>query len=240
VGGKPPPLPADDPQAVAVAPALPREEQEAVNRAIDRGVAYLKKHARRGPMGNDRMDGLVPLVGLTLLECGVPADDPVVAEFAGAVRKGVPGLTKTYSLSLAILFLDRLGNNTDRPLIELLAARLMAGQNAAGGWTYDCPGLSREDARQLLDYLASHPLPLLAGSGPGDPAREGLRASGQRDLRRAGREETDQPLRTPGGEARAGGGGGRPPRTVGASTRGCADSPGAAAGPAPGTADRAL
>src|SRR5262249_46044245 len=46
--------------------------------------------------------------------------------------------TRTYELSLTIMFLDRLGDPFDRPIIQLLGIRLVAGQCKNGGWTYDC------------------------------------------------------------------------------------------------------
>src|SRR5262249_45108075 len=49
----------------------------------------------------------------------------------------------------ALLFLDRLGNPADVPLIESLAVRLLAGQEARGGWTYQCPPISAEEGRRL-------------------------------------------------------------------------------------------
>jgi hypothetical protein len=148
-----------EPVETALPNSLSEEEQREVNEAIERGVAYLRKHAPAGAMGNQRQPGLHPLVGLTLLECGVSPDDPTLASLIGAIRAGARKLIETYSLSLTILFLDRLGDSEDEKLIALLAARLIAGQNDAGGWTYGCPALSEADGRMLLSYLDSHPVP---------------------------------------------------------------------------------
>ncbi len=151
--------------------SLSEAEQKEVNEAIARGVAYLKKHTPKPPMGNLPKSGLHPLVGLTLLECGVPPDDPVVAGLTRAIRADAPRLSKTYSLSLAILFLDRLGEAQDEPLIRQLAARLIAGQDAAGGWTYGCPALSESDGQLLLAYLDSNPAPGASRAQPDDSAQ---------------------------------------------------------------------
>jgi hypothetical protein len=149
--------------------ALSEAEQQVVNEAIDRGVGYLKSHMPNTPMGNHRRSGAHSLFALTLLECGVPADDPALARLTRQIRTDAPRLSETYSLSLAILFFDRLGDPQDEPLIRRLAARLIAGQNAAGGWHYGCPALSENDSHLLLSYLETNPLAGLSRANPGLP-----------------------------------------------------------------------
>ncbi len=150
--------------------SLSEAEQKEVTRAIERGTAYLKKHSPAGPMGNHRFSGLHPLVGLTLLEGGVPADDLALSNLTRRIRADAAKLSETYSLSLAILFFDRLGDPQDKKLIRFLAARLIAGQNEAGGWSYDCPELSESDSQSLFDYLETNPVPGQSMKGsPGLP-----------------------------------------------------------------------
>jgi hypothetical protein len=96
--------------------------------------------------------GTYALAGLTLLACGVPADDRVVQGAAAAVRAGADRETRTYDLALSVLFLDRLGDAQDRELIRTCAMRLVASQNAAGGWDYDCPQVQMVQG-QLRDQL---------------------------------------------------------------------------------------
>src|SRR5262249_27000992 len=124
----------------------------------DRGVSFLRKAQRgEGYWGDARPEehrvGMAALPGLTLLECGAPANDPVVRRAAEYVRAAAPDLSHTYSISLAILFLDRLGDPADRPLIQTLALRLVAGQTSCGGWTYHCPVLKSGPERDLLTAL---------------------------------------------------------------------------------------
>src|SRR5579884_1644029 len=111
---------------------LSKEEQGRVDRAIDGGVAYLKRsQGKQGSWAGQweiHTVGYAALPGLTLLECGVPADDPVIRRAAELVRRDAPKLDFTYEIALSILFLDRLGDNKDRELIRTLAARLIAGQ----------------------------------------------------------------------------------------------------------------
>jgi hypothetical protein len=142
-----------------------------IDRAIQRGVIYLKKHqTKQGswPVGNqsdkqatppNQLDGsewvlgATALAGLTLLECGTPAKDLVVQKAAAFVRTGSIPATGTYSLSLSIMFLDRLGEAADIPLLESMTVRLLAGQDPAGGWTYYCPEISKEEKRRLAKVI---------------------------------------------------------------------------------------
>jgi hypothetical protein len=141
----------------AVKVALTAEEQK-INAAIERGVKYLKTNQ----LNSGRWDngphpvGYAALPGLTLLECGVPAKHPSVQLAAKFVRLNATKLDATYELALAILFLDRLGEPKDKALIQTLAARLIAGQNTTGGWTYRCQLLSPSDHKHLLAFLRRH------------------------------------------------------------------------------------
>jgi len=141
-------------------PRLPPELQEKVNRAIDRGVVYLKE-AASGTHEDEylhKRGGADALVGLTLLTCGIPADDPVIRRLQAQVRSSLlRAATGTYDLSLAVLFLDRLGDPNDRDLIRSGLLRLIAGQNLAGGWGYNCPFLQEADELELLEALRSLP-----------------------------------------------------------------------------------
>jgi hypothetical protein len=124
---------------------------DAIQRAIDRGVDYLKQH--QVIHEGQAQIGANALVGLTLLECGVQAKDPAVQREADRVRSGSPDLGHTYSLALSIMFLDRLGDSMDVPLIQLMTCRLLAGQNGEGGWSYHCPALTQADVNRLTTLL---------------------------------------------------------------------------------------
>jgi hypothetical protein len=145
---------------------LSADKQARVNRAVRRAVKYLKDRQRRrdGRWGFALGDkyarhhvALAALPGLTLLECGTARNDPAVRKAAGYVRKHAPRTTLTYDISLALLFLTRLGDKADRELIEMLALRLVAGQTGNGGWGYHCPLLGRGQVRQLTSVLRHLP-----------------------------------------------------------------------------------
>jgi len=124
-----------NPPPLDVEPPPPLTLPERVNRAIDRGVAHLRKDFRF----HDQYRNYSGLLGLTLLECGVPRDDPTIKQIAAWMRTRESDLATTYELSLAILFFDRLGETRDRPLIRTFGQRLLAGQLEGGTWTYRCP-----------------------------------------------------------------------------------------------------
>jgi hypothetical protein len=158
-----------------------RGADQDVPRAIDKGVAHLKDIQKADGSWPHADPGATALAGLTLLECGVPPGDDSVRKAAQVVREaGVP-LTHTYSLALAILFLDRLGDPGDVPLIESMAVRLLAGQSNLGGWTYQCPSISGAEVRRLRAVLKQR-AELVAGKEPPRPDPEKRREA--RDLPR--------------------------------------------------------
>ena len=59
----------------------------------------------------------------------------------------------------------------DRPLIQGMAMRLLAGQNDCGGWTYNCPTMTPQEMLQLFNFLHSNKklnlLDPLQGNTPG-------------------------------------------------------------------------
>jgi HEAT repeats len=115
-------------------------DDDVIPKAIKKGQGYLKSIHQPGAnyRGGSHGTGTAPLVGLALLESGVPADDPVMKNIIAYVREHALWQTATYNLSLTILFLDRLGDPLDRPTIQLLGVRLLAGQLPSGGWSYEC------------------------------------------------------------------------------------------------------
>jgi hypothetical protein len=93
-----PPSRADEPEGDTTAPPPPlkptvvvsAEEQHRVDGAIARGVWFLKEHqSPDGTWSENRALGYTALAGLTLLECGLPADDPAVQKAAAFVRREV-------------------------------------------------------------------------------------------------------------------------------------------------------
>jgi hypothetical protein len=166
--------------AVALALSLPPAqgvEGEEVNRAIENGVRSLRTMQRADGSwpahGNDSVSslGATALAGLTLLECNVRADDPSVAAAAKHLREKIPDCRYTYALALGILFLDRLGDPKDVPLIEVMAVRLLAGQGDVGGWSYQCPeAVSAQEVQTLLkrqaELIDRRQLPRVREGGP--------------------------------------------------------------------------
>jgi hypothetical protein len=136
--------------AVAALAALPAGavEQKAIDRAIDKGVAALRKMQQSDGAWKHEKIGATALAGLALLECGAARDDKAVIAAATRVRIAALTMTDTYSLSLSILFLDKLDAANDTPLIESMLVRLLAGMTN-GGWSYECPPIAEAEARRL-------------------------------------------------------------------------------------------
>jgi hypothetical protein len=171
----PPAFGADRPEVVirpGPQPVVPltAQEKKRVQEAIDRGVAYLKRTQLRtgswiigmedgleDPRGRNLAlhyaAGFAALGGLALLESGVPAKDPAVQSAARFVRLSAPSIFRTYDVAVAVLFLDRLGDVRDRPILRSLALRLAAGQNRFGGWGYNCRVLNKAEEKKLEQAL---------------------------------------------------------------------------------------
>jgi hypothetical protein len=138
--------------------AVPAALQARINKAIDRGVAYLKQ-ALTGKIKGDQLSqttGGTALAALALLSSGVSADDPAVVAAVERIRTTAPQLRSayiTYELACCIWLLDRLGAAQDEELIRKLALRLVAGQQPRGGWDYPCPLLTPAQEDQLLTLL---------------------------------------------------------------------------------------
>jgi hypothetical protein len=133
--------------------ALHAAAPESIKRSSDAGLKLLKQ-IREQPVGvKNHPVGAVALWGLTLLECDVPASDPVIQKAATELRQASIELTHNYSIALAILFFDRLGDPGDGYLIQTLAVRLLAGQTYADGWSYKSPPPSAEEVQRLTAWL---------------------------------------------------------------------------------------
>ena len=83
--------------------------------------------------------GITALCTLALLENGVPQSDPVIDKGHRFVRKSTKELGSTYDIALSIVILSRLDEYGNKQAIRDLGARLIAGQNTGGGWSYTCP-----------------------------------------------------------------------------------------------------
>lgn len=144
----------------------PGVDGPAVNAAIDKGINYLRKSKNGSP-------GLAALAGLTLLSCGVPAEDEDVRWFAEQVRKGAPTIFQTYHVASCIWFLDKLNDPADGDLIRSLALHLIASQKPRGGWDYSMVRLTPEQQGQLLDILRGQDgTKTAAPSQPKDSAKD--------------------------------------------------------------------
>jgi hypothetical protein len=134
---------------------VPGVTPASIETAVKKGAQFLQGSTATWFTNESHRLGYVALGGLTLLECQTPRSDPTLRQAAEWTRKLAPASDGTYEITLAILFLDRLGDTRDRDLIRTLGARLVAGQDAGGGFTYSCPILSAAETTQLLAYLSA-------------------------------------------------------------------------------------
>jgi hypothetical protein len=138
--------------------------QTRINKAIDRGISFLKKNQTEqglwpfgaGGQGGAHDTGSTALAGWALLESGVPPGDPTIRKAAAALRRAAVSDTSTYHISLLILFFDKLADPEDVPLIESLAVRLMQGQLAVGGWTYEVPKVPAAEQARLQGIVTNY------------------------------------------------------------------------------------
>jgi len=145
-------------------------DQKAIDAAVKKGADYLEEQFRdvKGVRNGDEGIGPAALAGLALLESGKAKDNATVKAILAAVRDAAYSENRTYQLSLHLLFLDRYGDPSDGPRIQLLAVRLLAGQDANGGWTYNCVDeIPNAEERRLRAKLDQNLL-VADGKGP-DP-----------------------------------------------------------------------
>ena len=144
-----------------------------VDQAIQKGVTRLKKlHCRlaRGGRRHAHPVGYAALPALTLLECGVAKNDPVILKAEAYIRAALPKMDDTYELALSVLFLDKLGDKKDEAMIQGLSLRLIAGQSGTGGWGYKCPNLENKQSHALLKILKDISPPKKAARAADKPA----------------------------------------------------------------------
>ncbi len=155
---------------VAVLPTRAADEKKVKN-AIDKAVAWLKANYANDPnappgKGDPTyVEGGMALAGIALLEAKVPASDPVIQAIAKTVRDASLHQVKTYHLCLDIIFLDKLGEDKDTPLIQSMGARLVMGQDKNGGWSYAVPGLDQDEISRMQGKLQGV---MKGNSGPPD------------------------------------------------------------------------
>jgi hypothetical protein len=158
----------------ARAQGVPRKQEplvEQVKRAIDKGIRYLRQSQR--PDGSWEIDvtaagmrgGWTCLALLALLNSGVPADDPTVAQGLGWLRLQRPGMT--YVRALQAMVFAEAGLKGDRERVKenidwLIQARIMRG-NELQGWSYNqSPAASADNSNTQYALLG-----LYAGKAAG-------------------------------------------------------------------------
>jgi predicted Zn finger-like uncharacterized protein len=116
---------------------LNEEETQLLIKIKDKGIGFLKRTQNAGGewIGNSHGPNLLGIAGLTLLQYGVSPDDPKMKELAKKIRAEA-GTNDLYALCAHLIFLDKLGDPKDEPLIKSMALRLIVNQTSRGAWGY--------------------------------------------------------------------------------------------------------
>ncbi len=139
---------------IARCETLDRESQLKVNKAIDKGVKYLREiQSEDGTWNHYRKLGATALAAWTLLESEVPPTDPAIQKAAKYIRKQSLVCDYNYEICLALIFLSKLGDPQDIPLIESMAFRLLKSQNKLGGWGYNLYRPSASEKTRLTQII---------------------------------------------------------------------------------------
>ena len=141
--------------------------------AVNRGVRALQALTAQPAEGKKHPVGAIALWGLTLLECDVAASDAGIQNAAAELRTASVDLTHNYSIALAIMFFDRLGDPADAYLIQALGLRMLTGQNHADGWSYQPPPPGADETRRLAAWAkARNDAAKKAGGKPGPAPKQ--------------------------------------------------------------------
>src|SRR5438132_1630366 len=128
-----------------------------IDKAVERGVLVLRTTQQPNGGWHSYGMGSTTLAALAMLECGVKPDDPAIMRAAALVRDEMITNNEVYHVSLAIMFLDRLGDAIDEPLIQALTVRLMEAQYPNSGWSYKTHKPSSEEAERLRGLSKKSP-----------------------------------------------------------------------------------
>jgi len=126
-----------------------------IDAAKKKGAEWIRAKYAKGAQatwgGDTKGSGPLCMSGLAMLEAGIPAGDPAVKAVTELIRETAWSQTRTYQVSLALLYLDRYGEPADVPLIQVLAVRLLIAQTTNGGWSYECgiPGVTLAEIEAL-------------------------------------------------------------------------------------------
>jgi hypothetical protein len=130
--------------ALLLLPQVPQPDEMKVDRAIRKGVDYLKGAASPS-VGSKTW--YVPdsdeLILLTLVSADVPEDDPVVQKYLEKSLKG--DLVRTYKVVLQAMALEEIDPAKYQPRIAQCAQFLVDNQCRNGQWAYGIP-------TELRDY----------------------------------------------------------------------------------------
>jgi hypothetical protein len=152
-------LPAAAQPAGGFKPRKSKIPEADIDRAIEKGIAWLKEHKNDDPTGNHGAT-TEELVFYTLLHGGVPRNDPDFQEFLKRIVDKDP--SKTYSAALAAMGLCQLDKAGYQWKLEHLAQFFMDNQCENGQWSYGEP-----IPLEKKTFTPAATAPAAVASGPG-------------------------------------------------------------------------
>ena len=148
---------------VWTAPASAQITAEKANKAIDRGVAFLKNQFKvnnnRWPEYAAVPGGIPALCTLALLQSGLPPEDPVVQQSLEQLR-AMDNLQMVYARSLVTMALCAAEPKRDRLQIQqhvkwLEEAQVQQG-NHQGGWSYNSGQTTSDPSNSQFALMGLH------------------------------------------------------------------------------------
>ena len=137
-------------------------DADQVNKAIERGVAYLKREQNSSGGWAEYVGyqgGTNAMATLALLSSGVPVDDPVIQKALKSIRQVKIGeVSKTYIVALQTMVLCAAEPEKDQVLIrknvDWLEKTQLKGEVQGGSWSY--PGTDGDNSNSQFALLALH------------------------------------------------------------------------------------
>ncbi len=103
-------------------------------------LARLDKQGHVARSNRTYKPGSTALAVFALLHAGVPRDHPVIQRIASEMILPPSKTVRTYTLGVQAMVLRELDPVAHRQRLQEIANKIVAGQHAEGGWSYECYG----------------------------------------------------------------------------------------------------
>ncbi|HLG42813.1 MAG TPA: prenyltransferase/squalene oxidase repeat-containing protein [Planctomycetota bacterium] len=174
--------------ALAASPqdkSVPKELQDKINKAIDKGVKYLKGRVAAGnPEGKRTFEEKRPLIALALMKSGVKKEDAQIQAIkremlAAADKKlaGIDAFSQMYQAGIMAMALAEFEDAPSKKAVQEIANLVGRSQLASGSWGYTVGTPDKRDNASTAQYAL---LALQAAANRGCALPEGAIAQAAR------------------------------------------------------------